>query len=260
MSMPPNQPPMGGYPQSGEGGYHPGGPPGSGGPSQSGWSAGPDPTQQYGQPTYGAPPSGYQPADVFTPAQGGYGQPDPQWGQPAGYPGGGGYGSGGPPPKRSPLPWIIGVLVALLVAGGVLLFFLLKDDSPTTVATTTSATSSAEPTTEEETTEEENTEEETTEETGSPTPTPEVGPPPPAGAPAPVGSGDANIDALAQGCFSGDMQACDDLYEATAGPDADNPDPTPELEPFFDYAFTCGDRLTETEVAKRFCLEIYPDA
>lgn len=245
---------MGGYPQSGEGGYNPqGGPPGSGG-SQSGWSAGPDPTQQYAQSPYGAPPSGYQ--------QGGYGEPEPQWGQPSGYPSEGGYGSGAPPPKRSALPWIIGVLVVLLVAGGVLLFFLLRDDTPTPVATTTSSstTSSSEVTTEEQSSEESTDEstEETTEETASPTP--EVGLPPPAGTPAPIGSGDANVDALAQSCFSGDMQACDDLYEATAGPDLDNPDPTPELQAFFDYAFTCGERLTEEEVAERFCVAIWPDA
>ncbi|MDQ3504681.1 MAG: hypothetical protein M3446_03135, partial [Actinomycetota bacterium] len=103
-------------------------------------------------------------------------------------------------------------------------------------------------------------EEETTEESSDSEPTPEVGPPPPAGSPAPTGSGDANVDTLAQGCFDGDMVACDDLFEATAGPDVEAPDPEPELQPFFDYAFTCGDRMTEEEIAQRFCVDIWPDA
>lgn len=269
--MPPNQPPQGGYPQPGDGGYDPqGGPPGSGGQSQGGWSAGPpDPTQLYGQSSYEGQPGLFQPTEQFPQAQGGYGQPAPAWGQPAGYPDQSGYGGyGGPPPtSKSPLPWIIGGLILLLVLGGVGLFFLLSgDDDPTPVATTSGSASSTEASTEEsseETTEEssEETTEETTEETSdSAEPTAESGPLPPAGGPAPTGSGDPTIDGLAQGCFDGAPQDCDDLYEATAGPDVDNPDPTPELVPFFDYAFTCGDRLTEDEVAKRFCVDIYPDA
>ncbi len=253
---------MGGYPQSGAGGYNPGDQPGSGGSSQSGWSSGnPDPTQQYGQPAYGAQPGAYQPTEQFPQAQGGYGEPAPQWGQPGGYPPQGGYGGpGGPPPgKSSPLPWIIGGLVLLLVAGGVGLFFLLKDDTPTPIATTTSASTTTEATTTVETTQE-TTEGTTQDSTASSEPTPEVGPPPAAGSPAPSGSGDTNIDTLAQTCFAGDMQACDDLYQQTAGPDVNNPSPTPELQPFFDYAFTCGDRLTEDEVAQRFCVDIWPDA
>ncbi len=276
--MPPNQPPQGGNPQPGDRGYNPqGGPPGSGGQSQSGWSSGPpDPTQQYGQPSYEGQPNLYQPTEQLPQAQGGHGQPAPAWGQPAGYPDQGGYpeqggygGPVGPPPtSKSPLPWIIGGLVLLLVLGGVGLFFLLQDDDPTPVATTSSSSQAptddpSEESTEEATEEssEETTEDETTEESTDPLePTPESGPLPPAGSPAPTGSGDPDIDGLAQACFDGDPRACDDLYEATAGPDVDNPDPTPELEPFFDYAFTCGARLTEDEVAQRFCVEIYPDA
>lgn len=271
--MPPNQPPQGGYPPSGDSGYNPqGGPPGAGGQYQGGWSAGPpDPTKLYGQSGYEGQPGAFQPTEQFPQAQGGYGQPAPAWGQPAGYPEQGGYGGyggpGGPPPSKSPLPWIIGGLVLLLVLGGVGLFFLLKDDSPTPVATSTSSaasSSAASSSASEESTEEssaETTEPGTSEEsTESAEPTPETGPLPPAGSAAPTGSGDQMIDDQAQACFAGDPQACDDLYEATAGPDVDNPDPTPELVPFFDYAFTCGDRLTEDEVAKRFCTEIYPDA
>lgn len=264
MSIPPNQPPTGGYPQPGDGGYNPsGGQPGSGGPSQSGWAAGsPDPTQQYGQPPYGGQPGGYQPTEQYPQTQGGYGEPAPQWGQqPAAYPSQGGYGGPGGPQKSSALPWVIGGLVLLLVAGGVGLFFLLKDDSPTPIAgTTTASTTTAEVSSEEETTEETSEETTTEEESTGSSPTPEEGPPPPAGGPAPIGSGDPNVDALAQSCFVGDMQACDDLYTATAGPDQQDPDPTPEFQPFFDYAFTCGDRLTEEEVAERFCVNIWPDA
>lgn len=262
---------MGGYPQSGDSGYNPqGGQPGAGGPSQSGWSAGgPDPTQQYGQPAPGAPQGGYQPTEYMPQAQAGYGEPAPQWGsQPAAYPGQGGYGGpGGPPAKKSPLPWIIGGLVLLLVLGGVGLFFLLKEDDPTPIASTSSSVTtesteeSSEESSEEETTEEETTEEETTEDSTEPSePTPETGPPPPAGTAAPTGSGDATVDGLSQACFAGDMQACDDLFVATAGPDPDSPAPPPELQVFFDYAFTCGDRLTEDEIAQRFCVDIWPDA
>lgn len=260
MSVPPNPTPLGGYPQSGEG-YDPtsGAAPGSAGQSQSGWSAGFEPPQPYGQSLFGGQTGGYQPTQHVASAHGGYGEPEPQWGQPSGYPGEDGYGTGEPPPRSSALPWIIGVLVVLLVAGGVLLFFLLKDDTPTPVATTTSATSSSSAATTDEQSSGETTEE-TTEDTSTPTPTPEVGLPPPAGIPAPIGSGDANVDALAQGCFSGDMKACDDLYKATAGPDLQNPDPTPELQAFFDFAFTCGERLTEAEIQERFCVIIWPDA
>lgn len=86
---------------------------------------------------------------------------------------------------------------------------------------------------------------------------PEEGPPPLAGSPAPSGRADAATDALAVGCFNGDMQACDDLYTAVAG--GSPPTVTTMLRPYFDYAFTCGDRLTEEEVAARFCTEIWPD-
>lgn len=226
---------MGGYPQSGDGGYDA---PGSLFRGQSG---------------------GNQPAEQFPAAQGGYGGPAPQGDQQAEYPSLGGYEEGGPPRRRAALPWIIGGLVLLLAAGGVGLFFLLKDDSPTPVAERSSTTTSAaEQPSEEQPSEETSAETSPQESTG--TATPEVGPPPPAGGPAPIGSGDSSVDGLAEGCFSGDMQACDDLYRATAGPDLEDPDPTPTLQPFFDYAFTCGDRLTEAEVEQRFCVRIWPDA
>lgn len=52
------------------------------------------------------------------------------------------------------------------------------------------------------------------------------------------------------------MQKCDDLYAATAN--GDPPGPQLALQPFFDFGFTCVDRLTEEAVAGRFCVEIYP--
>jgi len=57
------------------------------------------------------------------------------------------------------------------------------------------------------------------------------------------------VDASALDCENGDMAACDELFTTNA-----------EMQTFFDYGFTCGERLTEEEVAERFCVDIYPDA
>jgi len=130
-----SQPPYGNQPSYG-GQQNPGG-------SQSGW----------GPPNPPVPPSYPPPQTGGLPS---YGQPTQQFGQPTG---GGGYGpplggqppyGGGPsrpygvpqPPKKSPLPFIIGGLVLLLVAGGVGLFLLLNDDDPTPIATSTSTSTS----------------------------------------------------------------------------------------------------------------------
>ena len=80
-------------------------------------------------------------------------------------------------------------------------------------------------------------------------------PPPGPGSPAPSGSAEPNVDALAQACFGGDMQACDDLYTATAN--GSPPSPRPDLQAYFDYAYTCGDRLSVAEVNDRLCVNIY---
>lgn len=93
-----------------------------------------------------------------------------------------------------------------------------------------------------------------------PTPLPPLIPEPPripaAGSPPPSGSGDPYLDGLAQGCYDGDMVACDDLYLATAN--GDPPNPRPRLRSFFDYGYTCGDRATEDEIAERYCVDIWP--
>jgi len=57
------------------------------------------------------------------------------------------------------------------------------------------------------------------------------------------------VDAFALDCENGNMAACDELFTTNA-----------EMQTFFDYGFTCGERLTEEEVAERFCVDIYPDA
>lgn len=82
--------------------------------------------------------------------------------------------------------------------------------------------------------------------------------PPVAGSAAPTGSGDPKIDALAQGCYAGTMQSCDDLYLATAN--GNPPNPQQRMRRFFDYGYTCGDRLTEDEIAERYCTDIWPGA
>lgn len=164
-----------------------------------------------------------------------------------------GYG----PPRHNSTPLIVaGVIVGLVLVGVVVGFVLLTKDAPTRrgggagTGTTSGAVTSTTPT----------VFADSCEDLGLTCPsTTEPAPPgsaPDAGSEAPTGSGDSNVDALAQGCFAGDMQKCDDLYLATAN--GDPPDPKPALQAFFDYGFTCGDRLTEEEVAGRFCVEIYP--
>lgn len=145
----------------------------------------------------------------------------------------------------------VSVLVAVALIWALL---LTKSDPPGTEVTSTQATT-REPTSTEPSSSERTTSQESSE---SAEPTPEQGLPPAAGSPAPVGGADPAIDALSQGCFAGDLQACDDLYAATAN--GSPPMPTTQLRPYFDYAFTCGDRLTEDEVARRFCVDIWPDA
>lgn len=80
-------------------------------------------------------------------------------------------------------------------------------------------------------------------------------PPPDAGSAPPSGSAEPNVDALAEECFDGDMRACDDLYTVTAN--GEPPSPTPDLQPYFDYGYTCGHRLSVEEVNGRLCVDIY---
>ena len=80
-------------------------------------------------------------------------------------------------------------------------------------------------------------------------------PPPDAGSAPPSGSAEPRVDGLARDCFGGNMHSCDDLYAATAN--GDPPAPRPDLQPYYDYAYTCGDRLSVEEVAGRLCVDIY---
>ncbi len=203
---------------------------------------------------YGPPPGPYGPPT------GQYGPPPGQYGPPTGP-----SGPGRPPTGPNPAAGAVGPRSrlnknsAMLIVGATFLVVALvtviallvnKADSNNQAIPTTTTTSErlAETTTTESSSSEES----------SPEPTPEEGPPPAAGSVPPAGGADAATDALAMGCYNGDMQACDDLYAATAN--GSPPNPTEALQPYFDYAFTCGDRLSEDEVAERYCVDIWPDA
>jgi hypothetical protein len=173
----------------------------------------------YGQPQYGQPPYGQQPG------QPPYGQP---WGQPGG-PGGQGPKSN----KNTVIALIIGAVVVLAVVGAGL-FFLLRESDPQPDAATTASSSAF---------------------TGTPSSDSEPsespadeGSLPPATAP-PEGLGDdPALDRLAQGCYDGDMQACDDLY---AQSDSDS---LYEL-----YGGTCAGRQEVSESDTVFCTQAFPE-
>jgi len=55
------------------------------------------------------------------------------------------------------------------------------------------------------------------------------------------------LDALAQDCFDGDLEACDDLFIES-----------PIDSDYETYGNTCGDRVPEEEVAGRLCTTIFP--
>lgn len=162
----------------------------------------------------------------------GYGQPAGYDPNQTGYPGSAGHG---PPLKRNNTTLIIAVVVVtvVLVATGVTGFLLLNKDAEPATETVSGPPFHYDG----------------CEELSLPCPAPAAGSNPP------TGSGDATVDALAQNCFNDDMQACDELYTATAN--GSPPSPTPALRPFFDYGYTCGDRLTADEVDNRLCFDIY---
>jgi len=165
---------------------------------------------------------------------------------------------------------LVATLVALLAAGALLGGLLLRDpgdgnaqansQSATTDVTSTAKATSSQAPTSVVTTPPLTTGPETpaaptlAPQTTSVPPAPQG--PPPAGSPPPSPSGDPYVDSLADGCFAGDMQSCDDLYLATAN--GDPPTPRPRLRPHFDYGYTCGSRLSEDAVAERYCVDIWP--
>lgn len=134
-----------------------------------------------------------------------------------------------------------GAAAAVLVLGGTLFASQMRPETdatiglPTTNPITTSASSQP------------------TEETTTPSPT--TGLLPPAGSAAPTGSGDPTIDGFAVACEDGDMAACDDLFRGARDTSGSA---IPGLESFFDYGYTCGDRLSFDDVADRFCVIIFP--
>ncbi|BBZ36003.1 hypothetical protein [Mycolicibacterium confluentis] len=144
MTYPPQWNPPGGPPQGGDPFQHGGPPP----------PYGHNPFGVLGQPPHGQPPQGYPPQGYPQPGWGPYGEAPPL---------------GGPPPRRSNTPWIVGtiaVVAVITVLVSTLLWQLNSgdDDTVTTAATTTSATTTAPTTTT------------TTTTTSSPTPTPTVAP------------------------------------------------------------------------------------
>ena len=125
----------------------------------------------------------------------------------------------------------------MLIGGGVAAFLLLGgDDDPTTTATTDSSSEVAGGATPPEPP---NTPEDTG--GGGSGDVPEPGSPP-------DGLGDDPVlDALAQDCFDGDLQACDDLFLDS-----------PVDSDYETYGNTCGDRVPEDEVNGRLCTIIFP--
>jgi hypothetical protein len=60
---------------------------------------------------------------------------------------------------------------------------------------------------------------------------------------------DAALNALAQGCYDGDMQACDDLYDDSVEDEA--------LEAYKTYGDTCAGRQPERTFV--YCTVAFPD-
>lgn len=175
-------------------------------PGQPYGQPGQPPYGQQGQPGYGQLPYGQQPYGQGQPPYGQqpgqpYGQPGQQWG-PRG-------GPGEPPSSNK------NTLIALAVAGvvvlaavGIGLWLLLGDDGdPTTVAASTSSSSEASTSSSER-----STSSSPRSSSASPTESESGGDIPPATVP-PEGLGDDPLmDAYAQDCHDGDMEACDTLF------------------------------------------------
>lgn len=198
-----------------------------------GWSEPVPPTQQ--QPGWGAPPPGGQPSGGWgapppgAPPSGGFGAPPP----------GGGFGGPTKPPgNNQPLIIVIVVLVVAALAGVAFLLTSGGDDDDDTASSTTLGTGD-EGTDPGETTLPSISVPDVTvtvPDIGSD----EAGPPEP-----PPGGGDATLTGLADDCYNGDMQACDDLFLQTEAGS--------ELE---DYGDTCGKRF---DVSHGFCTTAISD-
>jgi hypothetical protein len=209
-----------------------------------------DETRQFGQPQFGQPQYGQQPGQPPY-GQPQYGQPQygqqpgqPPYGQPWGPPG----GPGGREPKsnKNTVIALVVAAVVVLAAIGAGLFFLLRQDDPDPTAATDTPASVSSTTSEAPSPESSPSEE-------APSPEPPSDPPASSGSipPAtvtPDGLGDDPVfDQLAQECYDGDMQACDDLWSQS------EPDSLYEL-----YGGTCAGRQDVSESDTVFCTVAFP--
>jgi hypothetical protein len=220
MAQPPYPPPGAGEPGGGQ--------PGSGG----WWSGGPDepteklrpPGEPLRHPTRQLPPPG-QHAQYGPPGQ--YGAPGqyPPPGQPWGPPGPPGRG---PRSSNSTLIALLVAVVVILAAVAVALYLVFGRGARGAVTgsseqTTASSVRTTTPTTEQ---------------------APGVALPDPTGPPDGLGD-DPVLDVLAQGCYLGDMQSCDDLFdESDAGSDYET------------YGDTCAGRQPTGTLV--LCTETFP--
>jgi hypothetical protein len=189
----------------------------------------------YGQPQYGQPQSGQLPYPEYGQAPTGephlgqpppYGQPPygpPQYGQSS-------YGPqawgppGGQPPKKNTNTAIVlvvgAVLFLVVIAGG--LFFLMRAGDPGGGAASSDSSSE-----------------------GAPSGSEHI--PPATVTPDGLGN-DPELDQLAQDCYDGEMQACDDLYQVA------------ELDPLYRiYGGTCAGRQDISDADTIFCTSAFPE-
>jgi hypothetical protein len=127
--------------------------------------------------------------------------------------------------------------VVVLAAVGAGLFFLLRETDPVPEAATISPSATASPS---------SAAPSTSDSVPSESPADEGSLPPATAAPDGLGD-DPALDELAQGCYDGDMQACDDLYAQSES------DSLYEL-----YGGTCAGRQDVSESDTIFCTQAFP--
>lgn len=151
----------------------------------------------------------------------------------------------GQPPKKNNTNLIIAGIVAavVLIAGGIITFVLLnKDDSVTPVASSAASTDSDGGQSQTTSSESVATTEETADTGGGGGGSGDVPDPT-----SPEGLGDdPTMDALAQDCFDGNMEACDQLFFVSEVGSA-----------YEDYGYSCGGRVPEGETVG-LCVTAYP--
>jgi hypothetical protein len=141
------------------------------------------------------------------------------------------------------------VILAAIAAG---LFFLLPDGDPDPAASATSSADVASSPSQERSPDEPSPSERSPSEPSANSPAPSESPtaggsiPPATVTPDGLGE-DPALDELAQGCYDGDMQACDDLYVQSEA------DSLYEL-----YGGTCAGRQDVSEADTVFCTDAFP--